>query len=480
MNLNVYVIGALTSKPYAFTARSWELTNTESIDFFDAIGSNIRVDTRGAEVMRILPRVNNDINEEWISDKIRFFYDGLKKQRLSVPLIRINNNLEMVSWEVALNKVANLFKQKTSNFIVGDFVDLETQYFLKLLSMRLGSNVYPQDLVRVVNDFKTEYLLNAPITSIEKADLIFLVAVNTRLEAPIINLRLRKRINEGVKIFSFGYNINYSYRVVNIGSDVKSLRSVVEGKHLLSKIILQSGSPFVLLGSSVLQRLDAKYFINILNSIKHYTKSIISVLHLSSSKINSAELNLFNYGYMDFLPNKETYSEGRLLYVIGADNVSISRNPMDFVVYQGHHGDSVASVADIILPSSTPFEKNGIYLNIEGKCQSSKFIFAPPGNARNDWKILKVLSDILLVRFNKVINNIADVHNNVSMFTNLIHYKSNSIFINLNTGVKYSKLFNVPFTSAIGNFYTQDSITRSSYVMALTSKRFNKNINYIL
>jgi len=389
MSFDVLKIGALTSKPYAFTARSWELTSVESIDFFDPLCSSIRVDTRGSEIMRILPKVNNKLNEEWISDKVRFSYDGFKRQRLSVPMLRINGKLEFSTWEIVLSKLANYIKTRSKfdslRFILGDFVDFETQIFVKFMVERFGFDVFFQDLSEFNQDFSHNYLLNSNVESFSKFDVFFLIGSNPRLESPLVNLKIRRRVNEGARVFYFGGNIDLGYKIINLGSDVNDLVRVVEGKHLLSKILINAINPLVIIGSSVFQRNDAKQFYNLLSYLKKFSGIDVAFLQNSSARIQGADLNIVNLNKNNFV--KKEIKSANLMYILGADNVIVNKQENDLVVYQGHHGDRIASFADIILPGSTPIEKDSIYFNLEGKIYGTNFIFSPPGNARTDWKI---------------------------------------------------------------------------------------------
>ena len=293
------------------------------------------------------------------------------------------------------------------------------------------------------------------------------------MEAPVLNLRLRRRVNEGAKIYSFGYNMDLGYPSINLGSDLRDLRAIVEGKHSFSKILLKSSNPLVVLGAGVFQRIDFIGFIPLLNSLFECTGARFSVLQLNSSRINSSELNLINLGGMDFLPYKGMFKG--LVYIIDADNVIINKHPHNLIVYQGHHGDRIANLADVILPGVTPVEKNGIFFNLEGKLQSSKFVFAPPGNARSDWKIIKALSDVLGIGLE--VSTYADVHIFLKKYVTLKNYTSgvNSMFFPINM---MSKLNYNSMSSNIEDFYMNDSICRASYVMSLCSNRFNKNWNY--
>lgn len=467
--LNIRVIGALTSKPYAFTARSWELTSNESIDFFDSLGSNIRVDTRGSEIMRILPKINNNINEEWISDKIRFSYDGLKQQRLNNPLIKINNEFKVTNWKLALSEISKRLSDTTYmiNFIFGNFVDMETQFVAKVLAQRLNGNIFFNNLIKNDIDFSSNYLLNIPLNSLNKIDLFFLVGVNLRLENPVLNLKLRRRVNEGATVITLGNSGFYDYPIINIGNDLHDLIRVAEGKHPVSAKLLKAKNPLVLVGSTIAQRLDSLSIISTLKNInKYFNNNIVSYLSTNLSEVNFMELGFTNN------VTKNT-NRRKLLYIIGADNVTITKDEDTFIVYQGHHGDRVAEIADVILPGSTPFEKVGTYVNLNGIYQRTKFIHTPPGNSRNDWKILKAIAEVSGIGLE--FTNINQLHLTMSkMVTNNV---SNGLSSDLYNQTE-KKIFNTPILSYIDDYYLNDTILRSSYVMALSSNRFNKKLNF--
>lgn len=474
MTIQFFLIGALTSKPYAFTARSWELRSVETIDFFDTFASNIRVDTRGVEVMRILPCINNTINEEWISDKIRFSYDGLKKQRLYVPLLRnfVTNKLENSNWKDVFSKLKSFFlKNYNFVFIIGDFLDLETQLLVKLLNNKLGGKIYNQNFNINRVDFRANYLCDQQI--LENSNCIFLIGLHLRFEFPVLNLKIRRKYNEGAVVASFGYNIEYNYGVMNFGSNIKTLKYFVEGKHLFCKKLVLSTNPLILIGSSFQSRIDAISFFDFFQYFKNFIKNVF-YLQNSVSVLNGNELGLYT-NKIEFNINSTNKT---VYYVINADNIALDVNlkqSNNFIVYQGHNGDRVANIADIVLPSTNPIEKNGKFINLYGDLQLSKFVLAPYGDARVDWKILKAFSDNLGFSFN--LNRISDVHATLKRHTILEKLTKNLYIINNDF---ISKIYNISSYPVIENFYLNDSITRSSSIMSLASKRLLKNQNFII
>lgn len=470
MIVNILSIGALTSKPYAFTARSWELNSVESIDFFDSLGSNIRIDTRGSEIMRILPKINNRVNEEWISDKIRFSYDGLKQQRLNNPMLRVNGKLENIDWSVALKTLADKIQTIAAlEFVLGNFVDLETQVVLKILARKFGASVSSNDLTIKNVDFRQNYLFNSSVEDLSKIDVFFLIGCNLRFENPVLNLKLRKRVNEGALVFTFGNNSILDYATINLGSSFKDLISILEGKHPLAGKLLKSKMPVILIGAAVGQRIDSNSIFNGIKILENYlNKKCVSSLIVEAAKLNSFELNFLYTS--DIL--KRSYSS-KVIYILGSDNICLDSNTSNFVVYQGHHGDRIAAIADLVLPSATPFEKIATYVNLNGIYQTTKFIYAPPGNSRTDWKILKAIADIGGIGLN--VNNVKELHDLMNIL--VVENKGVAAFNLLEKNI-ISKIYNNGIAAYIEDYYLNDNILRSSYIMALSSNRFNKKINF--
>lgn len=470
MKFYILAIGALTSKPYAFTARSWELASSESIDFFDSLGSNIRIDTRGSEIMRILPKINNKVNEEWISDKIRFSYDGLKQQRLNNPMLRVDDKLKNINWLTALNILANKIQSSADlEFILGNFTDLETQVVLKMLSKTIGARVYLNDLSVKNIDFQQNYLLNTSVENLSKIDVFFLIGSNLRFENPVLNLKLRKRVNEGAIVFTFGNNSVLDYPTINLGDSIKDLLYILEGKHPLASKLLKSKNPLVLVGAAVEQRTDAISFFSAIKVLEKYLGiGVVSSLVVEAGKLNAFELNFLSSANV---LNK--VSVAKVIYILASDNIQLDKNILNFIVYQGHHGDHIAAIADLVLPSATPFEKTATYVNLNGVYQTTKFVYAPPGNSRTDWKILKALADVMGIGLE--INNSNDLRKILSRY--LTENKRLSVFGAIDKSSS-SKIFNIGLSSHIEDYYLNDNILRSSYIMALCSNRFNKRINF--
>ena len=399
-------VGALTSKPYAFEARPWELRKTETIDVMDAVGSNIRVDTYGWEVKRILPRINEDINEEWISDKTRYACDGLLKQRLDTPYIRENGKLLKSTWENALQLLVNKIKSYNSNElagIVGDTADLEMIYsFKSFFNEGLGSNNLEcrQDRIYINPHERMNYIFNSSINGIEDADLILLIGTNPRLEATILNARIRKSyIKNRISIYSIGDPGDLTYPYENVGNKMSTLKEIISDTHKISKKIKKAKKPIVIIGESALTGEKGQY---IFENIKNYLLknnfinekwNALNILTQQASRVGAIDLGLYcinnksNFSFFDRL-EKEDF---KFIYLLGADNINFDKKDK-FIVYQGSHGDKGAEMADIILPGAAYTEKNGLFINLEGKLQKAYKASYPPGDSREDWKIFQYIS----------------------------------------------------------------------------------------
>lgn len=393
-------VGALTSKPYAFTARPWELRRTESVDVMDAIGANIVVNHRGDEVMRILPRVNEDVNEEWLADKGRFAYDGLKRQRLATPFIRgADGVLAPASWKDALNAVADQLKSVTGNEIAGvagGLADAEALVALKdLLNQKDSECVYTEENFPATgagNDLRANYLLNAGITGVEEADLVILIGTNPRYEAPLFNSRIRKAyINNDLQVAVLGSKVDLTYDYDYLGTSSADLLDLSTGKHAFAKTLKAAKKPLVVVGSGALQRPDASAIFNLASKVAASSNAepgwqVLNVLHRHAAQGAALDIG-YKAAPSDFTGKK-------FVYLLGADETSNATLKNSFVVYQGHHGDKGAAMADVIFPSSAYTEKDATFVNTEGRVQSTRKSVTPPGLAREDWKILRALSEI--------------------------------------------------------------------------------------
>ena len=393
-------VGALTSKPYAFEARPWELKKTESIDVMDAVGSNIRVDTYNWEVKRILPRLNNEINEEWISDKTRYSCDGLLKQRLDVPYIKKENKLQKSSWDETINLLVEKiqsFKPEEIAGHIGDMVNMETALgFKKLFKIFKSKNIEFREKNFYINPSeKMNYIFNSSISGIEESDLILLIGTNPRYEATILNARIRKAfVQRKVPIFSIGNpgDLTYDYNI--IGSKTDDIKKIINNENDISKKILLAKKPIIIIGESALELKSGKYIFEELkkflvnNNLINENWNALNILTQNASTVGLLDLKILptekedNSSFFNNLNNKKF----KFLYLMASDNLDFKKDN-EFVVYQGSHGDRGAELADIILPSATYTEQNGLYENLEGRLQECKKASYPIGEALEDWKI---------------------------------------------------------------------------------------------
>ncbi len=397
-------VGALTSKPYAFEARPWELKKTESIDVMDAVGSNIRVDTYNWEVKRILPRLNNDINEEWISDKTRYSCDGLLKQRLDVPYIKKDNKLQKSSWEEVIPILVEKIKTSKPDEIgghIGDLVNLENALGFKKFFSELKSNnlEFRERQIYINSSQKSNYIFNSTIKGIEDSDLILLVGTNPRHEATMLNARIRKVFaQKKVPIFSIGNPGDLTYDYTIIGKTTDDIKKIFNNETDFSKKLSVSKKPIVIIGESALELKSGKY---IIEGFKNFLKkkgfinkdwNAFNFLPQNASTVGLIDLNIIPKDSEKKESFFEKLNNGRfkLLYLLGSDNLNVKKNK-EFIIYQGSHGDRGAEIADIILPSAAFTEQNGFYENLEGRVQECKKASYPIGEAMEDWKIFNLI-----------------------------------------------------------------------------------------
>ncbi|RCL03891.1 MAG: NADH-quinone oxidoreductase subunit G [Candidatus Tokpelaia sp. JSC161] len=484
-------VGALTSRPYAFQARSWELTKTDTIDVMDALGSAIRVDSRGAEVMRILPRVNEAVNEEWISDKTRFIWDGLRKRRLDRPYLRNEKNyLISVSWEEAFSAIrsAVLKSNKAIGALAGDLATVEEMYALKLLLQSLGSdNIDCRQDGTILNPSfgRSTYIFNPTIAGIEDSDTLLIIGSNPRIEGAVLNARIRKRQGMGhYPIGLIGAKTELRYRYHYLGPGLESLNDLVLGNGIFFKILKKAKKPIILIGQGALigkegtevLRLSAKLACNI-EAVRNEWNGF-AILHTAASRVGGLDI-----GFV--CKNGKTASDilnnSAVLFLLGADECDVSTARKKFVVYIGSHGDKGARLANVVLPGATYTEKSGLYVNTEGRLQMTNAVGFPPGQAKEDWAILRALSDVLGCPFS--FNSLYELRSKLIMdyphfkeIDDIFAGKIDDIFIlaeeaNLRNFRKYA------FTSPIQDFYLTNPIARASAVMRECSSLQNKHIS---
>lgn len=480
--IDICPVGALTSKPFAFKARNWELKGTESIDVTDAVGSNIRIDSRGPEVMRIVPRLNEDINEEWISDKTRFCYDGLKRQRLNDPMIRdADGRFKTVSWHDALAVVAEVMHQVKPEEIVGvagKLSDAESMIALKDFLNRMGSNnVWCEGNGKNTNaDLRSGYLLNSSISGLENADVFLLVGTQPRIEAAMVNARIRKTVRAThAKVGYIGPPADLNYDHQHLGTGPETLVEIAEGRHPFTSALLNAKNPAIIVGAGIFEREDKDAIFSVVESIAKKGNVVrpdwngLNVLLLNAAQAAALDLGL--------VPESDNSIESaKFLYLMGADDVDLEKLPKDaFVVYQGHHGDKGVYRANVILPATAFSEKEGTYENTEGCVQQTVPAVPTVGDAREDWKIIRALSEVSGVRL--PYDNVTAVRNRIRIVApNLVHVDEREP-ATFSASVKpecSQKVSTALFGTAVENFYMTDAITRASKIMSQCSALLKK------
>ena len=398
-------VGALTSKPYVFEARPWELKKTQTIDVMDAVGSNIRVDTYDWEVKRVLPVINEDINEEWISDKTRYACDGLLNQRLDTPYIKYNNKFEKASWDevykIIKSKIENANKDKICGF-VGDLTNMETSFIFKeFLERTIDTKKYDfRSTKRFIDSSKREnYLFNSSINGIEEADLILLIGTNPRFEATMINARIRKAyLSNNTRVISLNDLGDLTYNYQSLNGKVKTIKDIFENNNELSKEIIESKKPMIVFGESFFKIKSASYLFNLSKKFLSKNNKLnndwnpINILSVDASTVGNLDLDIIDKSNKILDELHENKFE--IIFLLGQDNLDFKKKD-EFIIYQGSHGDRGAEIADIILPGAAYTEQSGHYTNLEGKLQKAYKASYPPGDAKEDWQIINDLAEIM-------------------------------------------------------------------------------------
>ena len=407
---DVCPVGALTHRPQAFTARPWELRHTESIDAHDAVGSNIRIDARGNEVMRVLPRLHEGINEEWLSDRSRYAVDGLKSQRLDTPYIRSDGKLQPATWDqafAAIAAAADGLAGEQIGAIAGDMVDAEAMFSLQQLMAALGSpNIdCRQDGAKIGGRHRGGYIFNSSIAGIEDADVVLIVGSNPRTEATLINARIRKRWLEGnFKVGVIGEKADLGYAYEYLGAGPQTLFDIAEGRGEFADAMKSAQKAMIIVGSGALTRDDGAAVLHTARRAAENCGLVsddwngFNVLHMAASRVAGLDLGLLpGVGGRDVagMVSAAAAGEMKLLWLLGADEIATDKLGSAFVVYQGHHGDAGAHRADVILPGAAYSEKDGTWVNTEGRAQLARRAAFPPGDAREDWAILRAFSAVV-------------------------------------------------------------------------------------
>ena len=471
-------VGALTSKPYAFSARPWELNQTESIDVMDAVGSNIRIDTKGNKVMRVLPRNNDEVNEEWISDKTRFFWDGLSLQRIDKPYLRENGKLRQVSWkkaiDVASDKLLNTNPKKIAS-ITGDLVSIESIYSIKKLmdSIKSPNTECRQDGSKI-NGGREKWLFNSKLSGIDVSDGCLLIGTNPRIEAALINSRIVRKSKE--KNYSVGLlgnkselNYNYDY----LGDDPSIIYDLIDNKSPFCEKLSEMNKPIMIIGQGALKGDEGEDYLNLCIELANNYNFLkndwngFNVLHTAASRPGAMEIG--------FLPKErgkdldqiiDGYKKGDIstLFLLGADEIEISEKTDCFVIYQGHHGDKGANIADLILPSPSFNEQNGLFINTEGRIQESIRATFPIGEAKEDWEIISLISKKMGLE--NIDNSFEDLRS--SLFQSFPHLADIDVCLSgekLPEKIERKDIKQHVFKNSLNNFWLSNSITRSSRLM---------------
>ena len=445
-------VGALTSKPYAFTARPWELTKTETIDVMDAMGANIRVDTKGREVKRILPRNHDGVNEEWISDKTRFVWDGLRRQRLDRPYIRENGKLRPASWPEALGAAAAAMKGRKVAGLVGDLASTEAAFALKNLMEGLGGVVECRaDGAKLPAGNRSGYVGTATIEDVDNAQFIQLIGTNPRDEAPVLNARIRKAWANGANIGLIGEAVDLTYDYAHVGTDRAALNSLL-GKQYGA---VKDAPSVVIVGQGALREADGSAVLGAAMQLAVETNSKLMVLHTAAGRVGAMDVNAVNENGMDGVNAAE------VIYNLGADEVDIGDGA--FVIYQGSHGDRGAHRADVILPAAAYTEENGLFVNTEGRPQLAMRAGFAPGEAKENWAILRALSAELDATL--PYDSLAQLRQGmVAAHPHLagVDQVAENEWVAVGTG----KLGDAAFRNAVSDFYLTNPIARASEVMA--------------
>lgn len=487
--VDICPVGALTSAPYHYTTRSWELRKTESIDVQDALGANIRVDTRGNQVMRVQPRINDDVNEEWMSDKGRFSVDGLLRQRLDTPYVRRGEKLEATDWKGAFARIAEVVKKsdgKRIAAIAGDMTDCETMVAMKdlMTALKAPSMDCRQDGVMHNPKVRSSYIFNSTVPGIDEADAILFVGSNPRWESPVLNARVRRRyMNGGVAIASVGPDVDLTYPCENLGDGPTTLKELVSGKHAFAKTMKAAKNPMIIIGQGAIGREDGDAVLGAARTLAEKTGVVtddwngFNVLHTAAARVGGLDV-----GFVPARSGKdingilEGASEGEfdVVFLLGADEIDMNKlGPKALVVYIGHHGDIGAHRADVILPGAAYTEKNATYVNTEGRAQQTNLAIFPPGEAKEDWTIIRALSDVLGQTL--PYDNLAQVRERL--------VKANRAFKAIGEakaakwgefGGEAKNMGSAAFECPIENFYMTDSISRASATMAECTAAFGK------
>jgi NADH-quinone oxidoreductase subunit G len=485
--IDICPVGALTSRPYAFVSRPWELSKTDSVDVLDAVGAAIRIDARGPEVLRIIPRTNEDVNEEWMADRGRFSFDGLKRKRLDRPWIRRDGKLQPASWPEALEYVAGKLKDVPGNRIgavAGDLVDVESVFALKALMSALGSQNLDcrQDGAKIDGSRRDHYLFNTGIAGIEQADALLIIGSNPRKEAPVLNARIRKRWNTGaMPVAHIGLSdLDLTYKAEHLGEGSSALNALLEGSHAFAKVLSEAKKPMIIIGRGAVAREDGAAVLAaawaLANQIGALTPEWhgFNMLHLFGGQVGALDAG--------FLPGPQGQDLAGMLsggvdalWLLGADGFEPAFiSPGTFVIYQGHHGDRAASRADVILPGAAYTEKEGTYVNTEGRVQRGRLAVFPPGEAKEDWRIIRAAAAAMGVGLAfDTLESLRDAMVAANPVFGLVDGRIAGGVQDVAGPAAGGTLSDAPFKANLTDYWLADPISRASETMAECSRIYN-------
>jgi NADH-quinone oxidoreductase subunit G len=472
-------VGALTNKAYSFLARPWELKKTESIDVFDAVGANIRVDSRGSEVLRVMPRLNEEINEEWLADKGRYSVDGLKRQRLDRPYVRKDGKLQPASWAEAFQAIATAAKASSGAkmaAIAGDMADAEAMVLLKDLMTAMGSRSLDcrQDGALLDPEQRGSYLFNSGIAGIDQADALLIIGSNPRWEAPVLNARIRKRyLAGGFKVGVVGPQVDLTYKTDYLGAGPQTLAEIANGSHPFSDVLKGAKKPMLILGMGALTRSDSAAVLALASQVAESCGMVsedwngFNVLHTAAARVGGLDVGFVpgdNGRDLNGILSGAEKGEIDFVYLLGADELPMDRLGKAFVVYQGSHGDAGAMRADVILPGAAYTEKNATYVNTEGTMQRTRLAVFPPGDAREDWTIIRALSEVLGHKLAQ--DTLAQVRDRLASVSAVFDEDTPVAAAKLAAFGTAGTVDGAAFVSPIKNYYMTDPISRASRTMA--------------
>jgi len=476
-------VGALTSKPYAFQARPWELHKSETIDVFDAMGSSIRVDSLGKKALRVLPLLNEEINEEWISDKSRFAIDGLSKQRIDAPYLKESNKLIETDWDTALKKIVseiNIRNKEKTMAISGKFTDVETLYAAKEFLESLGSRYYDcrYDNVQIKPGNRESYLFNSSIQQLDEADAILIIGSNPRWEACVLNTRIRKAyLHNDCKIGLIGKSLDLTYHYTHLSESICFLNEIFEDRSTFCEILKKAKKPFLIVGNSAINTEDGEDVLDLCAQISkkfnitNNNWNGFNILQQDISKVGALDIKFYNREFSTNFNNSvkmhlDTYKP--VVFLLGSDELDHSILENSFVIYMGHHGDNSAQIADIVLPVPAYTEKSSTYMNMEGRVLQSTRCYHPLGQAKEEWKVFRSISNNFggHLTFNNLENLRKEICKQYPLFQLINKLPSNN---KLNFG-EYKKVDQRILNYTISNFYMTDAISRASITMAQCTK----------